>query len=347
MTSAPSLTVRSSAELLAAVPYLLGFHPVDSLVVVAVRDRQVLFAGRQALPPPEQAEDQATHLAAVLARQGVDGATLIGYGDADRVTPVIGTAARAIERTGVRVRDAIRVTDGQFWSYFCADPDCCPSPCPPPDSRVAAAATFAGQVALPDREALIAQIAPVTGAERDAMVAATARAQAKVADMCGADFGRTLRDAGREAVREAERRYRSGRVLTDDEVAWLGVTLVDLVVRDYAWERLGAQPWQVPLWSDVLRRAEPGYVPAPAGLLTWAAWRRGLGTLARAAVDRALAHDPEYTMAQGLDDLLNLGVSPAVVRDWPEFDRAAFDDPPDASRARRAKGRHPRRRSRS
>jgi hypothetical protein len=332
MTPESTLTVRSSAELIAAVPFLLGFHPADSLVVVAVRDRRVLFAGRYDLPPLDSAEDLALHLAALIAREGVSGATLIGYGEATRVTPAVLQAAAALEHTGTDVLDAIRVTDGQFWSYLCAEPGCCPSPCPPSHSAVAAAATFAGQVALPDRAALVAQIAPVTGAERESMAAATARAQARLTDVYGDDpdaggFARTLRRAGHQAVRDAERRHRAGRPLTDDEVAWLGVTLVDLKVRDYAWERTGAEDWRLSLWTDVLRRVEPGYVPAPAGLLSFAAWRQGLGALARVAVDRALAHDPDYSMAQQLEELLNCGVSPAMVLQWPEVDRVVFDPP--------------------
>nr|WP_305070542.1 DUF4192 family protein [Micromonospora sp. 4G55] len=49
-TDRPRLTVRSPADLLAAVPYLLGFHPADSVVVVAMRAQRVVFAARADLP---------------------------------------------------------------------------------------------------------------------------------------------------------------------------------------------------------------------------------------------------------------------------------------------------------
>ena len=351
MTS--SLSVRSSADLIAAVPFLLGFHPADSLVVVGVRGRRVHFAARYDLPTADLVEDLASHLAELIARQSINGATLLGYGAADRVTPAVERAADELRRTGTTVLDVLRVTDGQFWSYLCAEPRCGPSPCPPDDSAVAAAATFAGHVALPDRDALVAQLAPVAGAEREAMVAATARAQGRLThefgtDLGGGDFARMLGRAGRRAVRDAERRYRSKRRLTDDEVAWLGMTLVEKGVRDYAWERTGVQEWRITLWTDVLRRVEPGYAPAPASLLSFAAWRRGMGALARASADRALAHDPEYVMATQMDELLNRGVPPAVARNWPHVTRSDFD----SSASSRAVGtrnggahRRPRRRS--
>jgi len=65
MTADTSLHVSSSHEFLAAVPYLLGFHPADSVVVVAFRDRRVLCAARAGRADP------VAHTAEVLRRQAV------------------------------------------------------------------------------------------------------------------------------------------------------------------------------------------------------------------------------------------------------------------------------------
>ena len=43
------------------------------------------------------------------------------------------------------------------------------------------------------------------------------------------------------------------------------------------------------LWTDLTRRACPGYVAAPAALLAFTAWQAGNGALANLALDRALA----------------------------------------------------------
>ncbi|BFU47959.1 DUF4192 domain-containing protein [Krasilnikovia sp. MM14-A1004] len=329
MTPECTLKVSSPAELLAAVPYLLGFHPTDSIAVVAFRGPRVHFAARHDLPEPDSPEDEvvaeADHVAAVVTRQGVEGATVIGYGPAERVTPAVARTAEALRRRGLVVHEELRVTDGRYWSCRCAGPACCPPeghPCPPAHSVVAAAATYAGQVALPDREALVARVAPVTGAERAAMTAATARAQGRLADLMArelhdAGFARLVRHAGRTAVRAAERSYRSGRRPGDDDLAWLGVLLIHLPVRDYAWERIGTEPWRVTMWTDVLRRVEPPYLLAPACLLSFAAWRAGMGALARVAVDRALVQDPRYPMARLLEDVLGYALDPDAVRGWP------------------------------
>jgi Domain of unknown function (DUF4192) len=335
MTPACTLKISSPAELIAAVPYLLGFHPSDSVTVVAFRRGRVHFAGRHDLPSPDGDDDDArtaaAHLAAVVAREGTDAAVVIGYGAPEPVTPAVLRAAEALRRVAVPVFDVLRVTDGRFWSYLCDGDDECPVdgwPCPPEHSAIAAAATYAGHVALPDREALVAQLAPVEGAERAAMVAATARARERLSALADRDAGRldrVLRRSGRAAVRDAERRYRSGGRLSDDEVAWLGIVLADVAMRDYAWERIGLDQWQLTLWTDVLRRVEAAYVPAPASLLGFAAWRAGVGALAWAAVERALAQDPAYGMAQTLKEILTYAVSPAMVDGWPDVDRRDFD----------------------
>jgi hypothetical protein len=230
----------------------------------------------------------------------------------------------------------LRVTEGRWWSYLCDEPRCCPPegrPCHPPDNAIAAQAVYQGQVALPDRQALVAQVAAVTGAARAAMVAATARAQARKTDLTGDDLrdrrsGRLLHRAGRAAVQEAERRHRAGRPLTDDQVAWLGVLLVDGVVHDYALDRSDHQEWRIRLWTDVLRRVEPAYVAAPACLLGFAAWRAGHGALARVAVDRALTEAPGHRMAGMLDHLLCSGIGPqAVIALTPPLGRAGRTRP--------------------
>lgn len=188
-TEPARLSVRSPADMVAAVPYLLGFHPADSVVVVAVRGRRVVFAARGDLPAPgADPGPAARHLAHVVARQDADAATVVGYGPAARVTGVVDAIGDALTATGVVVLDALRVTEGRWFSYLCAEPSCCPpegTPYDPAASQVSAAAVFAGQVALPDRAALAAQVSPLDGPVRLAMRRATGRARLRLAALTG------------------------------------------------------------------------------------------------------------------------------------------------------------------
>lgn len=348
MTPECTITVRSPAELIAVTPYVLGFHPADSVVVIGMDGRSVAFGARYDLPPPE--EHDYGDLAALVAAQPIQLVTVIGYGPPARVTPAVMRLAHALTALGVCVDDVLRVTDGRWWSYLCGNPRCCPpdgKPCHPPDNAIAAQAVYRGQVALPDRQALVGQVAPATGAARDAMVAATARARARLTDLTGHDLrdrrsGRLVRRAGRLTVQEAERLHRAGRPLTDDQVAWLGVLLVNGVVFGHALDRSDDQEWRIRLWTDVLRRVEPAYVAAPATLLGFAAWRAGQGALARVAVDRALREAPGHRIAGMLDHLLCSGIGPQAV--------AALSPPLGTGRATRVRpagaNRRPRRATR-
>jgi hypothetical protein len=343
-TDRPRLAVRSPADLIAAVPYLLGFHPADSVVLVALRGKQIIFAARADLPSPgADPRPVSRYLAAVIGRQGADAVTAIGYGPATRVTATLDVLRPELDGAGLTVLDALRVEDGRYWSYLCTDPGCCPpegTAYDPRASQLTAAAVFAGQVALPDRAALTAQVAPVTGPAADAVREATTRAREGLGDLLGVvspeDLisGRTMVGAAREAHRVAVDQARRGERLTDDEVAWLGVLLTFVPARDEVWERTDGGDEHISLWTDVFRRSEPELIAAPGCLLAFAAFRSGQGALAAVALERVLARYPNYSMALLLDDLLRRGVPPSRLADWPRL-----NDKRTSRRRRRRGGR--------
>jgi hypothetical protein len=344
------LTVRSTVDLLALVPCLLGFHPTDSLVVVAMRGGRMIFAARGDLPAARSSGASVTAIAdqfgRVVARQGVEAAAVIGYGPADRVDAAAPALCAALAEHDLQIFDVLRVTAGRYWSLLCADPECCP-----PDgtafdlttSSLTAEAVFAGQVVLPDRSALTRAVAPVGGLDRESMRRATERAVDRIAALLTGEPGQAspaapagtlpagagppapprpagevaVIRAGKAAVREALARGETGGRLTDDEVGWLTLLLTHRPVGDFAWQRTTPDEWQIALWTDVLRRAEPDLAAAPASLLAFAAWRFGHGALASVALERALGTDPRYPMALLLDDVLRRGLAPSTLDGWP------------------------------
>jgi len=326
--------VSSPGDILAVVPHLLGFHPARSLVVVGVGSPgsapRIELAFRYDLPdPPGTAvtAEIARHAVAVLDQRRLHTVIGIGYGPGALVTPMADALAAAVRQGGLRLHELMRVEDGRYWSYICANPDCCP-----PDgvrfdvqaSPAAAAMTVAGLVAYPDRAALAGTLAPVTGPAARAMQRATTAARARAAKLVsqGSQGGlepatTLLAEAGRRAVRDFIASYRGGRPITAAEpVAWLSVTLAHLPVRDDAWARMDPQyrDAHLRMWSDVVRRARPAYLAAPASLLAFTAWQSGEGALANIALDRALAADPHYSLAHLLRDILDAGVPPSEAR---------------------------------
>jgi hypothetical protein len=190
MTSA--VVLRSCADLLSSVPYLLGFHPVDSVVVVAFRGRRARFAARSDLPgsapdvPPPGAV--AARFVALLARERVDAVALVGYGAPALVTPALDALRGALAGTRIAELDVLRVEGGRYWSYVCLEPSCCPPSGVvfDPAAPAAVAAVVAGRVALPDRASLVRAIAPVEGSARASMRVATERAWRRLDDLLDA-----------------------------------------------------------------------------------------------------------------------------------------------------------------
>ncbi|GAA0314288.1 hypothetical protein GCM10010151_00460 [Actinoallomurus spadix] len=317
------MRLRSPADVVAAIPYLVGFHPADSVVVLCCGGADGAYAIRLDLTASDALLDHVTEL--ITRRRPAD-VILTGYGPGARVTPVVERVGDRLTRDGVRLREVLRVEDGRYWSYLCTDPACCPPEGTFVDVRgsaVAAAAIAGGLVALPDREELARMIAPMGG---EAMRQATERAERRLtswADVPRDGVARADATRGRMARRVAEEGVRLVRLLieraraggdppTDEEVAWLGVLLVNLRVRDEAWVRIddGEIGAHIRLWRDVMRRVAEPYLPGPACLLAFAAWRAGEGALANLALDRALAADPHYSMARLLHELFVSGLPP-------------------------------------
>ena len=288
-TDSVQVRAGSPESLLAIVPHLLGFVPQASLVVIgteAPHDR-IKVTLRYDLPDPPGAgvsADIAAHAVGVIGSQRLAALVAVGYGPRSLVDPVAAALGAAARMAGIDVLDVLRVEDGRYWSYLCADEDCCPAagtPFDPGAHSAAAAMASAGNRVLTDRAAVAARVAPLGGITAESMRQATRRAErhaaqllAKVRKSPRVGAARQLIAAeGLNAVGAMIATYRAGgKYTTDYQIAWITVALRDLRVRDDAWARM--DPAQADahrrLWIDVTRRAQPGYVAAPAALLALA-----------------------------------------------------------------------------
>lgn len=317
--SEPGLILSSPADVLAAVPYLLGFHAADSLVVIGLAGPVVEVSTRWDLP----LQAGSLHpLVALFAREGVTHAIIVGYGAGALVTPAVDEARLLAGRAGVAVCEALRAHGGRYWSYLC---DCCAPEGTPFDvsaSRVAAAATVQGLVALPDRGSLERVVEPLAGpvrlSMRGATVAAVDELRAGLTAAPDAEtFARTFITDGLTRVRAAAHTYATGGRIDDREAARLGLDLAVIRVRDEAWTLIDDSfpRAHVALWKDLTRRLEPRFAPPAASLLGVAAWQAGDCALASIALERALSIDPAYSMATLLTHALGHLLSPKALRE--------------------------------
>jgi hypothetical protein len=354
----PTLVVRagSPAALLRLIPHLLGFVPEASLIVIGVappRDR-IRVTLRYDLPDPPAADlvaEIAEHALGVLSAQRLTAAVAVGYGPEALVAPVARELREAAWQAPIDLREFLRVADGRYWSYVCGNEKCCPAEGVPFDATAAdpaeaEALAAVGDRVLATRAAVVARVAPLGGIAAESMRQATRRAEQHVAQLLAKvrRSGRLgaarqmIAAEGLAAVGTLIVRYRDGgRFTSDYEIARITVALRDLRVRDDAWARMDPGPSGAHqrLWIDVVRRAQPGYVAAPAALLAFVAWQSGDGALANVALDRALADDPRYSMALLLRQVITAGAPPALARlpMTPEEVAASYDgqdmDDPD------------------
>src|SRR5512142_3146898 len=210
----PRLRLRSPGEILALIPYLLGFHPSESLVLVAVRGprRRVVCTLRWDLPAVRSRFDRESAVSAIRSRLALvegDAAVLVVYtrrAPGSRGLP-LASLVSTVQAAEVPLLDTLLVHAERWWSYLCTDPRRCPptgTPLPAVTepggaSGVAAAAVLAGRTALPSRAALAATLRPVDGATRASVDAAVARGRAELAARLAG--GATVEEIRAESVR--------------------------------------------------------------------------------------------------------------------------------------------------
>lgn len=323
--------IGSAEGVLAVVPHLLGFRPAGSLVVLGIGGphARIRLAFRYDLPDPpddELSADIAEHAVSVLGRQHLSMAVAVGYGPGATVTPVMDVLGPALREAGIAIQDLLRVEAGRYWSYTCQDVACCPPDGMPFDAKThpaSEALSAAGLTVLAGRSELARTLAPADEAAAS-MQAALGRARQRAGELIdlaaaadGGDPFLPIADAGRRSVKQAITKYRRGGKVTDhEELAWLGLTLSDLRVRDDAWARMDPdfhEPHER-LWVDLVRHVPTEFVAAPAALLAFTAWQAGNGALASVAIERALDADPRYSMALLISDALHAGLPPSAAR---------------------------------
>jgi hypothetical protein len=334
----PVLRLGKPEEVFAAVPYLLGFHPQQSLVVLGLRGPRGRLGVSMRMdldgPPDELADvvlrgltsDGDTSVIFVLYDPLEDPTGKRPAGTAALPTDeLVDTIRRRCEQASIQIRDVLCVAGGRWWSALCRDLACCPpegKPVAGPDgasgsSVVDATAVSAGLTALPDRQALRATLEPPV----PWLHAATEQAMERV----GGDLVTRLA-AGEQTEVEDELialidgfvdRF-GGRTpaLSDDEVAQVALGLHLLEVRDtvITWT-LGddAEALQRMLVETVRRTAAPSHVPA-ASVLAWCAYSRGNGGLAGVALELVTESEPDYSLARLVDHSLQHGIHPDLLR---------------------------------
>lgn len=170
------VSVRSPADLVAAVPYLVGFGPTRCVVLVSLRGPRLRcgLVARADLPglagSPVDVTAWASSLVPSVLRDEPREVVALVYDeqpwlpDDPPLRGVVDALRRSFGDAGVPLREAVYVGAERFWSYTCSRPACCPAQGVPVasgrSSEVATAYVLKGRAPLPDRAALERTVAP-------------------------------------------------------------------------------------------------------------------------------------------------------------------------------------------
>ena len=308
-------TLTSPHDLIAAIPFLIGYHPVDSLVVVSIKDNCIGMAMRVDYPIdlPTAAYDL---LASHLHREGSTGALLVAYVPSRRSDgeAVLSDLAAALDRIDLKVDESLLIQDGRYRSTMCSDVQCCPPngrDVPAIDSsRIAMEYVVAGR-AMPfaNLKALTESISALVIADDEKWIARVT----KFAVPEKSDDLTNLQRDGATAVIDLAGEFALGRGGDDLElIARVIGRLSDIQVRDFA---LGTHTEEdidnfFLMWRHLMRMAPPGFVAPIASLFAALAYESGDGALAHRALDRALADTNGYSLALLLRRVFTAGWPP-------------------------------------
>lgn len=342
----PAELVRVSGPrgLVSAIPFLLGFHPMESIVLLCLRGprRRMGPVLRMDLPVGAAV---GTATATFLAERAAEHATAVALlcytAEANTRNPqrqiyprnaFVQECLAQLRAAGVPVFDAMLIRSNQMWSYLHHDPAEPGHPLlaadDPAVGHLHSAHVGAGRAVLSDRTSLAATVTGPVGiaagrAESD-IQQAMSRFEAEIAD---ADYRATVA-AGCDIADSALTEYRAarlaGRTPRPTILADLIAVMADHNVRDsvisWAVQHLADDP--LPLFIELARWTPDAWCGPICATLAIVAYRSGDGALAQVANDRARLAEPDLRLAVMLTEFFSSGAHPdeldSLVLAWAE-----------------------------
>jgi len=296
-----------------AIPYLVGFPPRDSVVVVCLagsRRKVVLTARVDSADDPVRALGPAWPAA---AQEGADAVLITVFDDAavgcplphDEVAWNLMADAREQQ---LEVLDALCVGSTRYWSYLCRGQTCCPDEGRPVPSSgaVSAELVFSGHSTVSSREDLRAEVA--------------------------LDEVRARRLAGllrQEGTHSVDHWPLLARITYVDEIVDADDVLSrpdrDLACAILALQHVGVRDAQLldrgpegdraasRAWAALATVSPKPWRAVPLTMLAVCAHRRGDGARANVATEAALQADPSYRLARLVAEALACALPPRLL----------------------------------
>jgi hypothetical protein len=343
--------LRGPEHLIGALPYLVGFTPHDSVVLLLLEhtSSEVLLTVRHDLPrDAAQIAVTVDILESAIRSAEASAVVIVIWGSSDEVASgrspsLVSALVAASESMHVPVRDALVVMGDRWRSALCTSEGCCPRDGRPidPESVDAIRVPFVldGRAPARDRAEIERLYSPLPDEHPRVQ-------RLRAAVECEVEFLESrLRIQGAGSLLVEWRRRQADAVLTlmgeagrlesvIQDQARAVIALQDIHVRDLVIKSLidHEDPRLIENHLRLLACSTPTELQAPLFALCAAlSWQRGDGSRATMALESALASDPSYSLAVLLRRAISAGLPPSrwldAVRQTSEVECASGPGP--------------------
>jgi len=299
------IQIDGPANLLATVPYLLGFNPEKSLVIVAVKGQHDQVVVSMTLDLPDKMEDlDATfmnNLKETLKRSGADGLVAIFYVDTSpQGLQSISELLMAEISSEFHVRDILWVCDHKWASYLCSDES--------------------GR-SVASKKSDLTNFLEITTVNQDLipLISQFARQKAK------SEHNQTIEKwestqfkflTAPKAFKELDLKLYARLLLGLTDIPLRDALLAHHIDLAQIKEDPNQYLFQIAQnWTQVAKVAPETFRPPICTCIAVFMWQAGEGILARSAIEFALAQDPQFHLAKLINNALDSGMPPWEFRD--------------------------------
>lgn len=323
----PTAVLRDPQHVVAALPYLLGFTPKRSLVVMGLRESEegtaVVVTGRYDLPQDlgyvdQEIEDLADHLVSTFVDSRsinsaiitvIDDVTGNAIGDQPH-TALVDYLIEMCDDADIAIKDAIYTDLDSVFVYGCDDvswPSHNVAISQEARDEIAASFVFAGLAPMDSRDDLYAEIVHIPGALSDEI---SQLIDEQERPLLGIDSGEVSRIAT-----ELTQVLVSQEALTAQKISELGMSMEHVQIRDVVmWDLAHANANERTQAREHLRTAvqhlPDAQVAQVVSVLGIEQWMTGDGARANVAIERARIADPSAGLAQLAEAALGAGFPP-------------------------------------
>ena len=320
------IQIDGPANLLATVPYLLGFNPAKSLVIVAVKGNKDQVVVTMTLDLSEKIDgfekDFLKKLKETIKRSGADGLVAIFYVEQNPFNyQILSETFMSEISTDFHVRDILWVCDSKWASFLCSDESCCPEQGRQLviDENINSLSKTNKLVAGSKNE--VQNFLKSTKINQDLVPFLSKFAKQKA---------KAQHQNSLEKWEGTQFKYLSAKKASQnldiELAARLLFCLTDIPVRDgllahhIELAQISEDPHKYLInlaqnWAKIAVEAPETFRPPICTCIAAFMWQAGEGILARSAVNFALAQDPQFYLAKLLNSALDSGMPPWEFRD--------------------------------